>query len=82
MSPEQIRLYALARIAVPPGSRLRTFGEPTTGGQVLYTVEVKTPYKSGPERHFGVHSETLRNPAVSDAALLHDMRRAVNRARQ
>lgn len=79
MTAEQIRLYALARIAVPSGSRIRTFGEPTTGGHVLYTVEVKTPYKGGPERHFGVHSETLRNPAVSDTALLHDLRRAVNR---
>ena len=79
MSPEHVRLYALARVAVSSAFRVRTFAEPTTGGQVMYTIGVEPPYPGGRARHFAVHSSTLRDCLVPDFALLHDIRRAVNR---
>lgn len=76
MTDEQIRFYAVARCVTPIGTRLRTISE-RAGGGILYTLELKTPYKGGPERWFAVHSSSLR--ALPDSQIARELKRALDR---
>lgn len=75
MTDEQIRLYALARLAAPTDWRIRTFAEETSGGEILYTVELSRGDK---HRWFAIHSLTLRN-LIADSLLVAEFRRAFAR---
>jgi hypothetical protein len=75
VTDEQIRLYALARVVTPAETRIRSFGEPTSGGGTLYTLVLKTPYGTL-ERWFGVHSSTLRS-GISDERLAIELAAAI-----
>lgn len=77
MTDEQIRLYAIARCVVPSGTRIRTFSEPIKEGGRLYTLEIKTPYKAGPERWFAVHHNTLVEGLYSDGVIAEQIRKAI-----
>lgn len=70
MTDEQIRLYAIARCALPPEVRIRTISEPAAGG-TLYTLELDDVDK---RRWFAVHSSTL-TAAISDGVLAGEIRR-------
>lgn len=76
MTDEQIRLYAIARLVAPNGTRIRTIAERAAGG-TLYTIEMKTPGAAWPERWFAVHSNALRDPAITDTMLMAEVRRAM-----
>lgn len=75
MTDEQIRLYAIARVVTPAETRIRSIAEPTTGGETIYTLELKTPYGIL-ERWLAVHSSTLR-AVSSDGILAAEIRRVI-----
>lgn len=73
MTDEQIRLYAIARVVAPKGSRISTIADPTTGGETIYTVVVD---RGEHRRWFAVHSTTLRQ-VVSDSVIEEELRRVL-----
>lgn len=89
MTDEQIRLYAIARVVVPAGIRLRTYGEPAAGG-VLYTLELTAeeaegrigkngPYPLPATRWLAIHSNVLSDSKIPDRVIAAEIRRALER---
>lgn len=72
---EQIRLYAIARIAVPSETRIRTIAEPASGG-ILYTLELQTLHRGRSKRWLAIHSNVLRG-GIPDGTIAEEIRRAL-----
>lgn len=75
MTNEQIRLYAIARVVVPAGIRLRTFGEPAAGG-VLYTLVLEDEDE---RRWLAIHSNVLHDGKIPDRTIAIETERALRR---
>lgn len=79
MTDQQIRLYAIARVALPADVRVRAIRDdaPAMVGGSIYTIETTDP--KGAIRWFGIAAAALRHP-YPDRVIGQEIQRAYDKS--